>query len=107
MAGLTERRAKMTSTTTAPGAMTGERYIKSLKDGRTVWIDGEKVADITVHPAFKDMVHALAGVYDLQNTTYRDEMTYVDPENGVRTSVSWIIPRTLEDSNVRGMRSEE
>ena len=96
----------MTSTATAPGAMTGERYINSLKDGRTVWIDGQKVPDITIHPAFKDMIQALANVYDLQNTTYRDEMTYVDPENGVRTSVSWIIPKTKEDSAVKRRNSE-
>src|SRR5436305_8323757 len=91
-------RIAMTSTATAPGAMTGQRYINSLKDGRTVWIDGQKVADITTHPAFKDMIHALAGVYDLQNTTYKDEMTYVDPENGLRTSLSWLAPNTKEDS---------
>ena len=62
----------MTSTSVAPGAMTGRRYIESLKDARTVWIDGQKATDITTHPAFKDMIKALADVYDLQNTTYKD-----------------------------------
>ena len=59
--------------------MTGERYIESLRDGREVWLDGKRVDDITTHPAFRDMVHALADVYDLQNTEYRDEMTYWTP----------------------------
>jgi 4-hydroxyphenylacetate 3-monooxygenase len=96
----------MTSTSVAPGAMTGRRYIESLKDARTVWIDGQKVADVTTHPAFKDMIKALADVYDLQNTTYRDEMTYVDPDGGVRTSVSWLVPKTLEDSQRKRRNSE-
>ena len=58
----------------------------------------ERVADVTVHPAFKDMVNALARVYDLQNgDQYRDEMTYLDPDSGVRTSLSWLMPRSAED----------
>src|SRR5579884_1218734 len=66
--------------TGAPGAMTGERYIESLRDGREVWIDGERVADVTTHPAFKDFVHELARVYDLQHTPeYRDQMTFESP----------------------------
>src|ERR1700722_14228335 len=60
----------------APGPMTGERYIASLRDGREVWIDGKRAEDVTTHPAFKDMVGELARIYDLQNSPrYRDEMT--------------------------------
>ena len=70
------------------GAMTGQRYIESLRDGREVWLDGKRVDDVTKHPAFGDFVRALADVYDQQNGKYRDEMTYVDPESGVRTSLS-------------------
>ena len=74
----------MVATSSKPqGAMTGKRYIESLRDGREVWIDGKRVDDVTTHPAFRDMIKALADVYDLQNSDqYRDEMTYVDPEIG-------------------------
>ena len=96
----------VTTPSTPAGAMTGARFIESMKDGREVWCDGQKVADITVHPAFKDMVHELARVYDLQNTTYRDEMTYVDDESGVRTSLSWLVPKTPEDSKRKRRTSE-
>ena len=92
---------------TAPGAMTGARYIKSLQDGREVWIDGQKVSDVTTHPAFKDMIHSLAHVYDLQNSDqYRDDMTFVEPDSGVRTSVSWMVPRDHEDSARKRKNSE-
>jgi 4-hydroxyphenylacetate 3-monooxygenase len=67
------------NTTTALGAMTGARYIESLKDGREVWLDGEKVQDVATYPAFTGMVHELARVYDLQHTeTYRDQMLFFD-----------------------------
>jgi len=81
------------------GAMTGKRYLESLRDGREVWLDGRRVDDVTTHPAFRDMIRALAHVYDLQNSdAYREQMTYVDPESGVRTSLSWLIPQTLAES---------
>jgi len=32
---------------------TGTDHINSLKDGRTVYIDGKLVADVTEHPAFR------------------------------------------------------
>ena len=76
----------MVATEKPQGAMTGERYIESLRDGREVWIDGKRVDDVTTHPAFRDMIKALADVYDAQNSEYRDEMTYVEPETGVRAS---------------------
>jgi aromatic ring hydroxylase len=86
------------STTKPLGAMTGRRYLDSLRDGREVWLDGQRVDDVTAHPAFREFVRALAEVYDRQTDEYRDEMTYLEPESGVRTSLSWLIPRSLEDS---------
>jgi aromatic ring hydroxylase len=86
--------------------MTGARYIESLRDGREVWIDGKRVDDVTTHPAFRDMIKALADVYDAQNGEYRDEMTYVEPETGLRTSLSWLIPKTLEDSSRKRRNSQ-
>jgi aromatic ring hydroxylase len=74
------------------GPMTGRRYVESLRDGREVWIDGERVDDVTTHPAFKDMIAELERIYDLQNSEkYRDEMTCIDPATGRRISVSWLI----------------
>src|SRR5207245_8922323 len=94
-------------TTTTPGAMTGARYIESLKDGREVWLDGEKVQDVTTHPAFTGMVHALARIYDLQHTeAYRDQMTFTSPEAGNRCSVSWLLPRSMEDLKRKRRNSE-
>jgi 4-hydroxyphenylacetate 3-monooxygenase len=89
----------MVTTSSKPqGAMTGARYIESLRDGREVWIDGKRVDDVTTHPAFRDMIKALADVYDAQNGEYKDEMTYLEPETGLRASLSWMLPKSMEDS---------
>ena len=91
----------------AAGAMTGARYKASLRDGREVWIDGKRVADVTTHPAFKPMIDELARVYDLQNSPqYRDQMTFLDPESGVRSSISWLLPRSAEDLKRKRRNSE-
>lgn len=92
---------------TATGAMTGARYIESLRDNREVWLDGEKVADVTTHPAMTGMVHELARIYDLQHSEqYRDEMTFVSPETGNRCSLSWLLPCSHEDLKRQRRNSE-
>ena len=95
------------NTAAAQGAMTGARYIESLKDDREVWLDGEKVKDITSHPAFTGMVHELARIYDLQHTDeFRDQMTFVSPDTGNRCSISWLLPRSAEDLKKKRRNSE-
>ncbi|MBV8168933.1 MAG: 4-hydroxyphenylacetate 3-hydroxylase, partial [Alphaproteobacteria bacterium] len=56
---------------------TGDQYRDSIRDGRAVWIDGERVADVTRHPAFKPIVDARARMYDMAHeTAHRAVMTY-------------------------------
>ena len=44
--------------------MTGDEYIESLRDGREVHLYGERVADVTTHPAFRNAVRMTARLYD-------------------------------------------
>lgn len=44
--------------------MTGDEYIESLRDDREVWIHGERVKDVTTHPAFRNSVRMVARLYD-------------------------------------------
>ena len=93
--------------TDTKGAMTGQRYIHSLKDDREVWLDGQRVKDVTTHPAFTGIIHELARIYDLQHTdAHRDTMTFASPETGNRVSYSWLMPKTLEDSQAKRANSE-
>ncbi len=76
---------------------TGEDYRASIRDGRAVWINGERVKDVTTHPMFKPLVDIRARLYDMaheQGTA--DLMSYVD-ENGERNNIGYKLPLTRED----------
>src|ERR1044071_7593531 len=44
--------------------MTGAEYLESLRDGREVWIYGERVKDVTLHAAFRNQARMVARMYD-------------------------------------------
>ncbi len=56
---------------------TGDEYREGLRDDREVWINGERVRDVTTHPAFKPVVDIRARIYDMQHDpATRDKMVY-------------------------------
>ncbi|MBV9844009.1 MAG: hypothetical protein JOZ47_02890 [Kutzneria sp.] len=34
--------------------MNGQEYLESVRDDRQVYLDGERVSDVTTHPAFRN-----------------------------------------------------
>src|ERR671936_1281157 len=80
-------------------ARTGEAYITGLKEHpREVWIDGERVQDVTTHPALRNDVCSVAALYDMQHDpALREDMTYTSPTTGQPVGLSFITPRTSED----------
>ena len=56
--------------------MTGKQYLESLKDDREVYIYGERVKDVTVHPAFRNTARMVARMYDaLHDPSTKDVIT--------------------------------
>ena len=39
---------------------TGSDYLRSLNDGRQVFVDGERVKDVTAHLAFREAARSIA-----------------------------------------------
>jgi len=80
-------------------ARTGQQYIDGLSQNPAeVWIRGEKVKDVTTHPAFQNGVRSLAGLYDMQhNPDTKDAMTFKSPSSGDPVGLSFIIPKTVDD----------
>jgi 4-hydroxyphenylacetate 3-monooxygenase len=77
---------------------TGAEYRESIRDGREVWIDGERVADVTTHPAFKPIVDVRARIYDMAHEAEtQDGMTYVDPDSGERCAIGPKLPLSKDD----------
>jgi 4-hydroxyphenylacetate 3-monooxygenase len=57
---------------------TGEAYREGIRDGREVWIDGERVADVTKHPALQPIIDIKARMYDMAfEAAHQDTLTYV------------------------------
>ena len=75
---------------------TAAEYLESIRDGRQVWINGEKVDDVPTHPMFKPLVDIRARIYEMQHdAATRDTMTY--QENGETFAVGLKLPYTQED----------
>ena len=95
----TQPHASPTTATPAARPMTGEEYIESLRDGREVFIYGDKVADVTTHPAFRNTVRMTARLYDsLHDPARRDVVTApTDTGNGGFTHPFFRTPRSAAD----------
>ena len=73
----------------------GDEYVHGLRDGRTVLLNGERVADVTTHPAFAAGIRTVAQLYDLaHDPANRELMTYPSPRDGRPINKSWLVPRT-------------
>ncbi len=81
---------------------TGEEYLESLRDGRRVYVNGERVEDVTEHPAFAESARSIAHLYDIAaSPQHRDVMTYPSPKTGKRVNKAFLMPRTREDLAAR------
>jgi len=66
---------------THDGMLDGPAYLAGLVDGREVWFDGERVKDVTAHPAFRNAARSIARLYDLlHEPSTRDRITTTDRE---------------------------
>jgi hypothetical protein len=58
---------------------TGDAYREGLRDGREGWIEGERVRDVTAHPALKPIIDVRARMYDMAfEAAHQDRLTYVE-----------------------------
>ncbi|MPZ52832.1 MAG: 4-hydroxyphenylacetate 3-hydroxylase [Acidimicrobiia bacterium] len=77
---------------------TGSQYRQGLNDGRTIFINGERVGDVGSHRAFSRAVDSIAALYDLTNEpATRKHVTYPSPSTGEPVNVAYMIPRSRED----------
>ena len=74
----------------------GREHLESLRDGRRVYIGGERVADVTAHSAFRNAAASFATIYDRKAAPEnRDVMSF--EEGGERFSSYFLMPRTRDD----------
>lgn len=79
--------------------LTGSEYVESLRDGREIYLYGERVRDVTSHPAFHNPVRMTARLYDaLHDPKRRDVLTRPTDSGGTGfTHHFFTTPRSAED----------
>ena len=87
----------MSTTRTRP--YTGAEYLESLRDGREIWLYGERVKDVTTHPAFRNTARMIARLYDALHDPAKQPIltTATDTGSGGFTHRFYKAPRNAEE----------
>ncbi len=93
---------KTNPTGAGKGVRTAAEYLAGLQDDREVWTGGERVKDVTTHPATRRGAATLAGFLERQSDpALVDTLTYED-EDGDRCAMAFMLPKSKEDVKRRG-----
>ncbi|MEQ9121470.1 MAG: 4-hydroxyphenylacetate 3-hydroxylase N-terminal domain-containing protein, partial [Alphaproteobacteria bacterium] len=83
----------------------GRDYLEGLRDGRVIYVGGERVDDVTTHPGFRNGAQSYARIYDARfEAATRDALTY--EEDGERFAAYYLKPRSRADLEHRTRCSE-
>src|ERR1700689_3524115 len=79
--------------------MTGDEYLEQLRDGREIYIYGERVEDVTTHPAFRNTARMIARLYDALHDAKRKSRLLLptDTGNGGFTHAYFKAPKSVDD----------
>jgi 4-hydroxyphenylacetate 3-monooxygenase len=64
-----------------------------LNDGREVYLDGQRVEDMTSHPVFSRTLKVIQKYYDLQ----RENKNHTFFNHGIQSSIMFLAPKTIKD----------
>ena len=104
MSDIAQSRAKPSD---APTLRTGADFLRSLDDGRQIFLDGDRVSKVTEHPAFGGAAHSIARLFDIATTAeLRERMTFPSPKTGAPVWRAWQIPRSHADLKAKRLFSE-
>ncbi|MEU1391637.1 MULTISPECIES: 4-hydroxyphenylacetate 3-hydroxylase N-terminal domain-containing protein [unclassified Nonomuraea] len=79
--------------------LTGSEYVESLRDDREIYLYGDRVKDVTEHPAFHNPVRMTARLYDALHADGTRELLTCPTDSGGEgyTHRFFTTPRTVED----------
>jgi 4-hydroxyphenylacetate 3-monooxygenase len=80
---------------------TGAEHVASVNDGRSVYLDGKVVGDVSAHPAFRNAVASAGMLYDFQAAPENLEAMTFELSPGRRVNRAWQLPESYEDLVVR------
>ena len=93
--------------TEATALRNGSEFLRSLDDGRQIFLDGERVGNVIGHPAFRGAAFSIARLFDIAAAPeMRERMTFTSPKTGGPVRRAWQIPRSHADLKAKRLFSE-
>ncbi|WP_318503952.1 4-hydroxyphenylacetate 3-hydroxylase family protein [Bacillus sp. T3] len=77
--------------------LNGQEYLESLRDGREVYLNGERIDDVTTHPAYRNAARSYARMYDALHAPETRDILTTTTEHGDRTHRFFRTPESAED----------
>jgi len=75
----------------------GKQFLDGLRrTTRQLWVEGERVDDVTAHPALAGGAQTIASIFDRQYA-FPDDCLTPDPETGEPVNIGHLIPRSVAD----------
>lgn len=74
----------------------GQQYLESIRDKRSVFIDGQPVENLTEHAAFRGITRTVASLYDFA-VDPTNGMQFNAPEISAPANKAFMIPRSQQD----------
>ena len=77
---------------------TGSQFLEAMRDDRQIFMDGERIEDVTTDPRFAGAARTMAELYDMQHDSALTEtMTFASPSSGDKVGLSFIEPKTVDE----------
>jgi 4-hydroxyphenylacetate 3-monooxygenase oxygenase component len=81
---------------------TGRDYIENLRDDRAVYVNGDRVEDVTQYVPFQGIIREIGAHYDrAHEPQYQSRMTYRSPLDDAPVSNSFRLTRTWQEMENR------
>ena len=88
----------------------GAAFLEALRDGREIWLDGERVRDVTAHPLLRGAALTIAELYAMQQRPdRRDQWSFVLDESIGKSTSRGSLPTicALERASLRKRTGRE
>jgi len=77
---------------------TGKEFLESLDDDRQIFMEGERIGDVTRDPRLAGAARSLAELFDMQHDpALIEKMMFASPSSGAPVGLSFIEPRSVDD----------
>ncbi|MBN9473927.1 MAG: 4-hydroxyphenylacetate 3-hydroxylase [Bordetella sp. SCN 67-23] len=85
------------------GVRSGSEYLDHLQSHpREVWVEGQRIEDVTRHPAFGRTARQVARLYDLQSDPQHAKVLAAAADaRGQSCATAFLVPKTQQDLRVR------